>query len=146
MRVFVAGANPTHVQGLLRALATLLPPHLSCLAWTTHSNPSGETDVTLLLGLRQDDEAFLTADEMLRAQLMQQGMGFQVIHGEPHTHLEEAKHAVAQALRRRDPALAERWMRNEITPRWQGQCETCSDPECEHRLFSRWIAPDPSLK
>jgi hypothetical protein len=30
-------------------------------------------------------------------------------------------------------------MREEIAPRWQGVCETCSDPECEHRLFQRLL-------
>ncbi len=30
-------------------------------------------------------------------------------------------------------------MREEIAPRWQGVCESCSDPECEHRLFQRLL-------
>ena len=35
-------------------------------------------------------------------------------------------------------------LREEILTRWQGICEKCSDPDCEHRLFRRLMNPPPS--
>jgi hypothetical protein len=34
-------------------------------------------------------------------------------------------------------------LRDEILARWQGICEKCSDPDCEHRLFRRLMNPPP---
>jgi deoxyribodipyrimidine photolyase len=147
MHVWVAGAQPAHVQALLNVLPMQLPPGVHCEVWPV-SDAAQPHDVVLLLALVASDldasnadtsPAERDADESLRAQLMQQGVAFQVIHGPASTHAQQAQHAIAQALRQHDPELAQQWMREEIAPRWQGVCESCSDPECEHRLFSRFL-------
>jgi hypothetical protein len=145
MRVLVAGAQAAPVQALLRALPAVLPASVPCEAWAGSAQAN---DVVLLLALgapgpdasfSDSSSAERDADESLRAQLMLQGVAFQVIHGPASAHAPQAQHAVAQALRQHDPVLAQRWTREEIVPRWQGVCESCSDPECEHRLFRRLL-------
>ena len=152
MRVLVAGAQTTHVEDLLQTLPATLPPSVTCSAWNVDCSATGHAltadDVVLLLGLGPQgthDPVLTLADETLRTQLMSMGVSFQVIHGDANQHLQEAQHAVAQRLRPLDPERAARWMREDIAPRWQGVCDACSDPDCEHRLFRRLIAPNASL-
>jgi hypothetical protein len=153
MRVFVAGANPTHVEALLQTLPATLPPSVRCAAWapgmTTSDAERTPDDVVLLLGLDLENTthpAQTLADEALRAQLMTQGVAFQVVYGDANQRLQEAQYAVAKRLRVHSPELAANLMREEITPRWQGLCDACSDPDCEHRLFRRLVRPNDSLE
>ncbi len=76
-----------------------------------------------------------------RGLLIQAGMAFQVIHACASERLEQQIFwALGDHLRRltgRSP-----WpLREEIVARWQGLCESCSDPDCEHRLFQRLVKP-----
>lgn len=84
-------------------------------------------------GLFRDSPAVRDAtDGLLRRELQGAGIAFQTVYGHGDTRLRQALRAVGTALRRPlvqdDPALA-----NGLRP-WS--CDNCSDPDCEHRLFT----------
>ena len=99
-------------------------------------------DLTLLMGLDlpwtpdglfRDSPAVREAtDNLLRRELQGAGIAFQTVYGQGEARLQQALRAVGTALGRSliqdDPALA-----NGLRP-WS--CENCSDPDCEHRLFT----------
>ena len=74
MRVWVAGAYPTHVEALLQTFPATLPSSVRCAAWapgmTTSDAERTPDDVVLLLGLALENAthpAQTLADEALRA-------------------------------------------------------------------------------
>ena len=74
-----------------------------------------------------------------RQALMSSRQGFQVIHPSTEPLLQELQWALGHHLQRTTGHSP--WpLRTEIAPRWQGVCEKCSDPECEHQLFKRLIS------
>jgi nicotinamide riboside kinase len=84
-------------------------------------------------GLFRDSPAVRDAtDSLLRRELQGAGIGFQTVYGQGDARLQQALRAVGTALGRplvkEDPALA-----NGLRP-WS--CDNCSDPDCEHRLFT----------
>lgn len=99
-------------------------------------------DLTLLMGLDlpwtpdglfRDSPAVRDAtDSLLRRELQGAGIAFQTVYGQGDARLQQALRAVGTALGRPlvkdDPALA-----NGLRP-WS--CDNCSDPDCEHRLFT----------
>lgn len=140
MRVVVAGAQTDRVNRLLRTLRAELPFSFACEAWS-EGLVMAPRDVLLLLGLNATDAALQAQELALREQLLQAKLAFQVLHGDDALLLKQVRHALARSLRPLDSDLAERFMRDEIAPRWQGLCESCSDPDCEHRLFRRLLPP-----
>ncbi len=102
--------------------------------------------LTLLMGLDlpwrsdgffRDSPAVREAtDALLRRELQAAGIGFQTIYGQGAQRLHAALGAIGNALGRDllpdDPTL------REGNGRWQ--CESCSDPDCEHRLFRALLA------
>ena len=99
-------------------------------------------DLTLLMGLDlpwvpdglfRDSPAVRDAtDALLRRELQNAGIAFQTVYGQGEARLQQALRAVGGVLGRplvkQDPALA-----TGLRP-WS--CENCSDPDCEHRLFT----------
>lgn len=88
-------------------------------------------------GFLRDSPAVREAtDAVLRRELQGAGIGFQTVYGQGTQRLRAALRAVGAALGREllpdDPLL------REGSGRWQ--CEACSDPDCEHRLFSALLA------
>jgi HTH-type transcriptional regulator, transcriptional repressor of NAD biosynthesis genes len=84
-------------------------------------------------GLFRDSPAVRDAtDSLLRRELQRAGIAFQTVYGQGEMRLRQALRAIGTALGRPlvkdDPALA-----NGLRP-WS--CENCSDPDCEHRLFT----------
>lgn len=75
-------------------------------------------------------------DSLLRRELQAAGIAFQTVYGQGAGRLQAALRAVGAALGREllpdDPLL------REGSGRWA--CEACSDPDCEHRLFSALLA------
>ncbi|RFP82305.1 ATPase [Hydrogenophaga borbori] len=102
--------------------------------------------LTLLMGLDlpwepggrfSDSPAVREAtDTLLRRELQGAGIGFQTVYGHGARRLQAALRAVGAALGREllpdDPLL------RDGSGRWA--CEACSDPDCEHRLFSALLA------
>ncbi|RYF14617.1 MAG: ATPase [Comamonadaceae bacterium] len=73
-------------------------------------------------------------DALVRTLLQRAGVPFQVVYGSGPQRLAGAVAALAGIL---PPEAADRGQRERETGPWIWSCEKCSDPECEHRLFSR---------
>nr|WP_157398350.1 MULTISPECIES: AAA family ATPase [Ramlibacter] len=95
-------------------------------------------DLTLVAGLdlpwapdspRRSPRDRESVDALVRATLSGAGIGYRVVYGRGEERLRHALAPVLELLDRR-PALPER------ERRWQWACDRCSDPECEHRLFT----------
>lgn len=75
-------------------------------------------------------------DALVRAGLQRAGVAYQVVYGAGPDRLEAALGALdglgVVAAR------AERGAKGDARP-WAWNCEKCSDPACEHRLFSRLL-------
>lgn len=93
-------------------------------------------DALLLMGLDLPSSAGHEADDArIRAQLQSAGLAFHVVYGQGPQRLHGALHALeaagvlpaGSAPRRPEPARRP----------WLAACEKCSDPDCEHRLFTR---------
>ena len=93
--------------------------------------------LTLLLGLEGPaDTAMQARDAQCRAWLTARRRPFQVLYGPEPQRLQAALRAVAAAL---PGALREALPPHpgERAPRLRNwSCEKCSDPACEHRLFT----------
>ncbi|KWT83637.1 MULTISPECIES: hypothetical protein [unclassified Variovorax] len=75
-------------------------------------------------------------DDMLREALMDAKLSFAVVHGDGEEQLANAWNAINAAA---DPDAC-RPAAPEGTAAWSWACEKCSDPVCEHRLFSDLVA------
>lgn len=75
-------------------------------------------------------------DDMLRKALMDANLGFAVVHGDGAEQLANAWNAINAAA---DPDARRRGA-PDAAAAWSWACDKCSDPACEHRLFSDLIA------
>ena len=133
MDIVLLGLSPHRLQQLAAALgpvlkafapsATLHIP-LNHLDWTPPSLSS-----RILLCVNPEDAADAQA---WRAILLAQGLPFQVIHGIGQALVAQCLLAVLPP----DGFSPSGFARQALPVRWQGVCETCSDPDCEQRLFS----------
>jgi nicotinamide riboside kinase len=70
-------------------------------------------------------------DALVREALAKAGVAFRVVYGSGEQRLHNALTAIdALTTREREAAIGER------NSTWVWACEKCSDPECEHRLFT----------
>ena len=130
MDIVLLGLTQSRLQHLTTALepalkafaprATLHIPQ-SQTAWTPPSLSS-----RILLCVNPEDAGNA---QTWRAILLAQGLPFQVIHG-------IGQELVTQCLLAILPPALQGLARKAMPVRWQGVCETCSDPDCEQRLFS----------
>jgi hypothetical protein len=145
MDIVLLGLSPHRLQQLAAALGpslkqlapnwTLHTPHhppQGDSAWTPPSSPS-----RILLCVNPEDAAIAQA---WRAILLAQGLPFQVIHGTAEALATQCLMAVLPPDGVSPSGLAMTTQaasaRQALPVRWQGVCETCSDPDCEQRLFS----------
>ena len=95
-------------------------------------------DLALLMGLDLHPEhrsaSHRQTDQDLRAQLTQQDLPFALVYGCDAARSANAIQAIRFHMRDTPPPLAQ-------SGRWRWPCEKCSDPECEHRLFSALLQP-----
>ena len=94
-------------------------------------------DITLVTGLdlpwvadglqRDGPHVREPVDALVRAALARAGVPYRTVYGHGAERLQNAMAAIAEASDRRAPAGL---------PAWTWACDKCSDPECEHRLFS----------
>jgi len=129
----------TALEPVLKAFAPRATLHipLNHLDWTPPSLSS-----RILLCVNSEDAGNA---QTWRAILLAQGLPFQVIHGIgqelvtqcllallPPDCFNPSGFAMTSAMASTLEGLA----RKAMPVRWQGVCETCSDPDCEQRLFS----------
>lgn len=116
-------------------------------------------DITLLMGLdlpwqpdgpwRDGPATQQAVDTLLRAQLAQADLPYTTTYGSGARRVQAALQAVVQALPDTHPLKASIKKRatcafpesanTEFGSNFLAQCEACSDPECEHRLFTRLL-------
>jgi hypothetical protein len=93
----------------------------------------------ILLCISPEDAANAQA---WRAILLAQGLPFQVIHGIGQELVKQCLLAIlppdgfSPSGFAMTTQVTSGLARQELPVRWQGMCETCSDPDCEQRLFS----------
>ncbi len=139
MHIAILGAPRTGKTQLAHALNS----HLKSWGVKLHVQDDGlpdslnPSDVVLLCGLdlTSATENQLTEDIAIRAMLMARQQPFQVVYGQGPQRLENALYCIGRQF----PHWATPLTRTEITPKWQGACETCGDGDCEHRLFTRLV-------
>ena len=139
MHIAILGASQTGKTQLAHALNSHLTPlgvdiHVQDVALPDSPNRS---DLVLLCGLdlTTATENQQTEDNTIRAMLMARQQPFQVVYGQSRQRLENALYCIGRQF----PQWATPLTRTEITPKWQGTCETCGDGDCEHRLFTRLV-------
>jgi HTH-type transcriptional repressor of NAD biosynthesis genes len=111
--------------------------------WDTAVAFQRQCDVTLLMGLdlpwisdglfRDSPQAREKTDALLRAQLEQAGLAFHTVYGSDDLRVQNALRIVLPMLGRQSRAPDEALEQGRLGA-WQ--CEACSDPDCEHRLFT----------
>jgi nicotinamide riboside kinase len=101
-------------------------------------------DLTLLTGLdlpwvadglqRTGPAAQQAVDAQVRRLLAQAGVPYRVVYGSGPERLRQALAALPSGLVLPAAAASEAASRP-----WVWQCEKCSDPDCEHKLFSALV-------
>lgn len=105
-------------------------------------------DLTLLTGLdlpwvadglqRVGPQVREPVDALVRSALASAGVPYRVVYGQGDERLVNALAAIdSTQAGTRQPA------RPSENRRWQWTCEKCSDPQCEHRLFTQLSTPSP---
>lgn len=164
MNIAVLGAPHTGRTVLAGALDAALGPRghrVQLVATENISDPQGKFDLTLLCGLdlplfegpdpeRQADGRQI-ADAELRAALAQHSVNFQVVYGLGPDRLANALRAVEGFEFARvssgktfsgacdGPPGPPLTTAARALDKWQSACEKCSDPACEHRIFTQLI-------
>jgi hypothetical protein len=129
----------TALEPVLKAFAPRATLHipLNHLDWTPPSLSS-----RILLCVNPEDAGNA---QTWRAILLAQGLPFQVIHGIGQELVTQCLLALLPpdcfnpsgfAMTSAMVSTLEGLARKALPVRWQGLCETCSDPDCEQRLFS----------
>ena len=140
--IALIGADDSGKTGLAEALAQRLAQRGIAASLVVEPLPGRSIDASTLEVHRDALILFIASasptpiDDMLRKALMDAKLSFAVVHGEGDEQLANAWNAInaaADADDRRPAAL-------ESTAAWSWACEKCSDPACEHRLFSDLVA------
>ena len=130
------GAPGTEAQALADALCQRMEDSLQI----THCL-SPQADLILLMGLHQPCPAQEAADARLRAGLARSGVAYQVVYGHGMQRIAHALKAIEKIAGGACPVSAGGHFDAESTGPRTWHCEKCSDPECEHRLFTGLIKP-----
>jgi hypothetical protein len=137
MDIVLLGLSSNRLQHLAAALGpTLKQFEPNWTLHTPHHPPQSESAWTppsvcsrILLCVHPEDTGNAQA---WRTMLLAQGLSFQVMHGIGQALVAQCLMAILPPDGVSPSGLA----RHSLPVRWQGVCETCSDPDCEQRLFS----------
>jgi hypothetical protein len=113
-------------------------------------NTASDFDLILLMGLdwqpgsggHFNTEAREKEDNQIRAHLQSHGLDFTVVYGNPPTRLTtarcslHAKYATVLVAASAFPEPIVAAISSKTGQKWNWECDKCSDPECEHRLFT----------
>ncbi len=104
-------------------------------------------DLTLVAGLdlpwvadglqRVGPQVREPVDALVRKALADAGLAYRVVYGQGGERVANALAAIGAAASASQQAAASR--------RWQWNCETCGDPQCEHRLFTALSQLKPGI-
>ena len=161
MKIAIVGAQGTGkswlADALVKALAQEIPAH--AIHESTSFATKGPFDLILLTGLDLnaatgdlnalgDGRATAEAqDTQLRAGLARAGAVFHVVYG---TGAARLANALAAIRRINAPDLEadnvyftreNSLFSSNSSKKWQWNCDKCSDPDCEHRLFTSLTQP-----
>lgn len=114
-----------------------------------------QATLTLLMGLdlpctADQQAAREAADARLRALLARGGTAYRVVYGQGERRIENALNAIKKVAVSAYGTSARGTFDSDSSPRsarlraWN--CEKCSDPECEHRLFTALTGRDASTR
>ena len=134
MKLWVLGACEARFATDLQQASSTWPAPPASIAFLTlpgdaSSLAIGAHDFVALMGATAPAE-----QDSWRGHLLQARLPFQVLYGDSVQALQNLCFAWSSHVQSQSA------LRPEILPRWEGVCESCSDPECEHRLFSRLLA------
>lgn len=141
-RITVLGAPDTGASELTQQLRTVLQAHPE-IQLVEAARACTEHDLALLMGLDQPTSGTAARqtqeqhDLQLRQHLHARGLAYRVVYGLGATRLSNA--LLALGLPPTDPGIQQtreeaQFDLNRGRTLWS--CEKCSDPECEHRLFT----------
>jgi hypothetical protein len=131
MHIVLLGLSKPRMQELTTVLAQALAPVLPDFSLLTPDSPKGWKPPPLPYRIVLFSSSPLeNCTALWRHILILQGLAFQVIQISDAAWLKQCLQAVMPHQSVTDTGL------QDVTARWQGVCETCSDPDCERRLFS----------
>lgn len=140
MNIAVLGTDDAERAHLVQALQQALRTELASgrhqvldipAASATSSEPPLQRNSLILL-----IAATASEDTPLRNALQQDGLHYTVLYGDGAARIASALQSIRHAL-----GLPQAEAGTSTTP-WRWNCEKCSDPECEHRLFSALLTKD----
>ena len=147
--IALIGAPGTGAAALTRELQQRVAADAARFVCTTAAEDCTGAALTLLMGLdlpcppaQQPDRD--AADARLRAALARAGLRYQVVYGQGERRIGNALNAIKNIATGAYPSSATGTFESNIGTRtarlrdWN--CEKCSDPQCEHRLFTSLVA------
>ena len=144
--IVVLGASGTRTIELTESLREALATHKPSLRVTIDAQPSSDHDFALLMGLEhsgapaQERTAQERQDKQLRDQLHSLGLPYRVLYGSGPERLNNALLALGLPVSDAQIRLAREQAQFDLNRgRTPWSCEKCSDPDCEHKLFSRLL-------
>jgi hypothetical protein len=154
IKIALLGAQGSGKSWLAASLATALPGDHITISETPLEDIAG-FDMVLLLGLDLLDartdatparrRKAQTEDQRLRDVLAKSGTTFKVIYGNGAARLRNAVAAIQSETA--IPSMAGSGSFSNVgaalpsqkSGEWRWPCDKCSDPQCEHQLFSRLL-------
>ena len=147
--IALIGAPGTGAAALTRELQQRVAADTARFVCATAAEDCTGAALTLLMGLdlpcppaQQPDRD--AADARLRAALARAGLRYQVVYGQGERRIGNALNAIKNIATGAYPSSATGTFESNIGNRtarlrdWN--CEKCSDPQCEHRLFTSLVA------
>lgn len=150
MKIAVVGAPGTGKSSLVLALRQALQADADTAAFTVAEDGAPHQphtyDLTLLMGLdlphhgAQSAPDLLQSDAHLRHTLASQAIAYAVVYGNAQARTDCALQAIDYHRKRaaKLPSAA--------ASGWHWNCETCSDADCEYRLFSALVKTSASVR
>ena len=138
MNIAILGAKGTGKSHLTMQLRAQLPSGFVLQDAPAPEHWPSRFDLRLLMGLdlfpEHNSPAHRQADHAMRATLTQHALPFSLVYGTGAARCANALQAIRFHLR--EPTALD-----SPQGRWRWPCEKCSDPQCEHRLFSALLPP-----
>lgn len=131
MQIVLLGLSQPRMQDLTTVLAQALAPVLPGFSLLTPDKPEGWTPPPLAYRIILfSSKPLENCTALWRHTLILQGLAFQVIQISDAAWVKQCLQALLPTESVKDMCF------QNVPTRWQGMCDTCSDPDCEQRLFS----------